>query len=220
MWSCDMSYRRRLWPANLVSAMIQLIRASRAIAIALLVAIAPSARADTTPTEFVIQVLEPMGGRISRPKEWFYAETHFGPSYVWTITKEDTLGGKGFYTTGVRIQLITNVEKISKKTPRQFMADFAASKRKEFKVLRTCPESELGMFTRTCLETEEGPNRMLYTLFWSDRARDLGVVFVAGTTRTLWDVYAPTFARMGEFEIIDLARAPTRPAPAAGGSPR
>ena len=87
------------------------------------------------------------------------------------------------------------------------MLDFASSKRKEFKVLRTCPESEIGMFARTCFETEEGPNRIQYTLFWTDRALDLGVVLVAGTTRELWNVYAPTFARMGEFEIIALARA-------------
>ena len=33
------------------------------------------------PTEFVTQVLEPTGGKMLRPKDWFYVESHNGASY-------------------------------------------------------------------------------------------------------------------------------------------
>jgi len=38
---------------------------------------------EAVPDGFVLQVLEPTGGKIIRPKDWFYAERHGGPSYTW-----------------------------------------------------------------------------------------------------------------------------------------
>ncbi|MBV8100153.1 MAG: hypothetical protein JOZ31_13440 [Verrucomicrobia bacterium] len=60
------------------------------LVITLLVAVSASAQDGAAPpTEFVTQVLEPLGGKIVRPKDWFYTESHGGPSYVWTFSRED-----------------------------------------------------------------------------------------------------------------------------------
>ena len=37
-----------------------------------------------------------------------------------------------------------------------------------------------------CIETEEGPHHILYSLFWSNDL-DVVVVSIAGTTKELWD---------------------------------
>lgn len=169
--------------------------------------ICATACAETAPTEFVTQILEPTGGKISRPKEWFYQEGHSGPVYRWTLTKEDTEGGKKPYITGVRIQTFVRVKDGTGKSPKQFILDFVASKEKEkVKVLKTCEAKEQSLFTRMCLETEEGPYHILYSLFWGTKDLDLAVVTVAGTTRELWETYAPVFNKMSEFELIDMKR--------------
>ncbi len=159
----------------------------------------------TTPTNFVLQILEPTGGKIQRPKDWFYAEQTNGPSYLWTLSREDAT--KGRYTTGVRIQLISGIEKHTGKTPKEFIQEFISKKKQTAdKVLKTCTESKQELFTRVCLETEEGPDHILYSLFWGNDNLDLVVVTIAGTTRELWDAYAPTFDQMGDFELIDMKR--------------
>jgi TonB family protein len=161
---------------------------------------------ETAPTEFVTQILEPLGGKISRPKDWFYAEGHHGPRYMWTLSREDTSGGKS-YTTGVRIQTFTGIKKAEGKSARQFILDFAAAKKKEAdKVINTCDASNQGLFTRTCLETEEGPYHILYSLFWGSDDLDIAVVTIAGTTKELWETYSPAFDKMGAFELIDMKR--------------
>ena len=106
----------------------------------------------------------------------------------------------------MRIQTIADVRKGTGKTPKQFLMDFAATKADEpgVKVLKRCDETENGLFTRMCLETEEGNDHILYSLFWTDS--DLAVVVIAGTTKALWSTYASTFERMGHFELIDMKR--------------
>ena len=74
------------------------------------------------------------------------------------------------------------------------------------KVLKTCEEKPEGLFTRICLETEEGPNHILYSLFWMTSGTDIAVVTIAGTSKELWETYAPTFDKMGAFELIDMKR--------------
>jgi hypothetical protein len=161
---------------------------------------------ETTPTEFVTQVLEPTGGKIARPKDWFYVEGHRGPTYMWTISREDSSGGKG-YTTGIRIQTFTRIKEGTGKTAKQFILDFIAGKKKQAdKVIKTRDPDEQGLFTRTCLETEEGPHRILYSLFWGSDELDMAVVTIAGTTKDLWDTYSPAFDKMSAFELIDMKR--------------
>ena len=174
----------------------------------LALAFAPVAFADP-PNEgdFVTQVLEPTGGKIARPKDWFYAEAHRGRVYLWTISAEDTTGNKP-YTTGVRIQTIVGVEKGTGKTAEKFLADFVASKKsqKGVMVIKSCDKTTGELFNRICLETEEGDDHILYSLFWGTDGLDVAVVFIAGTTKELWDMHASTFRKMDEFELIDMKR--------------
>jgi len=174
----------------------------------LLLAVACPALAQTnavTPTNFVQQILEPTGGKIQRPKDWFYTEGHRGPTYMWTISREDS--SKGSYTTGVRIQAFVGVKNGAGKSPKEFVEDFLSKKKKAAdKVVKTCAESKQQLFTRVCIETEEGPDHILYSLFWGNDDLDVVVVSIAGTTKALWDTYSPVFDKMAGFELIDMKR--------------
>ena len=169
--------------------------------------LATSVFAETPPaTELVTQILEPTGGKILRPKDWFYAEGHHGPVFMWTLSREDTTNNQP-YTTGVRIQIFMGVQAKTGKSARQFILDFIAARTKEAtRVIKTCKEQDQGMFIRICLETEEGRYHILYSLFWGSNGMDLAVVSIAGTTTELWETYAPTFDKMSAFEIIDMKR--------------
>jgi len=180
----------------------------RTLAIILFVLTTICARAAEkakVPREFVMQILEPTGGKIQRPIGWFYTERHSLPSlYTWILSREDA--SKGPYTTAVRIEMIVGVHEGSGKTPKQFVLDYIKLKRNEAKVLETCRENNQGMFTRVCLETEEGPHHLLYSLFWANDI-DIVVATIASTTKELWETYAPTFDRMmNRFELIDMKR--------------
>ena len=165
-----------------------------------------AALAEAPPTEFVTQILEPTGGKILRPKGWFYAEAHHGPVYVWTLSREDA-SGEAPYTTGVRIQTFSGVEQGTGKSARQFLLDFAAARTKAAtKVIKTCKEQDQGLFARMCLEVEEGRYHVLYSLFWGSHGVDVAVVSSAGTSKELWETYAATFEKMSAFEIIDMKR--------------
>lgn len=159
---------------------------------------------DVVPDGFVLQVLEPTGGKIVRPKDWFYAERHGGPSYTWIISKEDV--DKGPYDTGVRIQTLVGVEKGTGKSHKQFVLDFIAKKKKDAKaVFHECEPKDQGLFTRVCLETEEGPYRILYSAFWANGS-DIVVVSTAGARLEEWSKYSQVFNRMSNFELIDMKR--------------
>jgi hypothetical protein len=87
------------------------------------------------------------------------------------------------------------------------MLDFLEAKKKEAtKVIDTCSPQEQGLFARVCLETEEGPSHIRYSLFWGTHDLDIAVVAIAGTTKDLWQIYAPTFDRMNGFDLIDMKR--------------
>jgi len=172
---------------------------------ALIFALATQAFAQPAPTDFVTQFLEPTGGTIARPKDWFYAEGHRGQVYMWTLSRENSANGQP-YTTGVRIQTFVGVKANTGNSARQFILDFVGAKRREAKIVRSCDETDQGLFTRICLETEEGPHHILYSLFWGTSGMDIAVVSIAGTTKELWRTYEPTFERMGTFELIDMKR--------------
>jgi hypothetical protein len=174
----------------------------------LFLAVASSAVAQTNslaPTKFILQVLEPTGGKIQRPKDWFYTEDHHGPSYTWILSREDA--HKAAYITGVRIQTLVGVKKGTGKTPKEFVEEFVRKKKQAAdKVLKSCPERKQELFTRICIETEEGPYHILYSMFWGNDDLDIVVISIAGTTKELWDIYSPTFDKMSEFELIDMKR--------------
>jgi hypothetical protein len=159
---------------------------------------------EVVPDGFVPQILEPTGGKIVRPKDWFYAERHGGPSYTWIISKEDV--DKGPYDTGVRIQTLMGVEEGTGKSPKQFVMDFIAKKKKEAKqIFNECEPKDQGLFTRVCLQTEEGAYRILYSAFWANGS-DIVVVSTAGTKTEEWSKYSEIFDQMSNFELIDMKR--------------
>ena len=158
------------------------------------------------PTEFVTQVLESSGGKIERPKDWFYSESRDAHSFLWTLSRERAARG---YETGMRVQLISGIQENTGKSPKQFLADFLADKQKQpgVKVLKVFEETDQGLFLRRGLETTEGDAHILYSVFWLSGGGDLAVVTTAGTRSDLWSTYAPTFDRMGSgFELIDMKR--------------
>lgn len=176
------------------------------------------------PDEFVVQELRPTGGRIPRPKEWFYSEGHREHVLTWTISKENADGG--FYETGVRVQCFLDVRECAGMTPQEFVQAFFDQKRGVVKVLGERPEQKQDLFTRVGLETQETLNhqgrlttyRILYSAFWANDA-DLAVVSIAGTPAELWETYRATFDTMSRFELSGMAKtqdaAPkTRPPPA------
>ncbi len=166
---------------------------------------APADKRPKAPTEFVTQVLEPLGGKIQKPKDWHYHEGHRKSTYMWTLSVEDS--EKGPYVTGVRIQAFVGVKEATGKTAKEFILDFIKSKKDNaaVRVVSTCDEKDQGIFSRMCLEIEEGPNHILYSLFWGNEA-DIAVVSIAGTSEELWHIYAPTFDKMNKFELMDMKR--------------
>lgn len=159
---------------------------------------------DNHSFEFVTQILEPTGGKIAKPKDWFYVEGHRAPVYMWTISREDS--SKGRYITGVRIQIFPDVKTGTGKTAKEFVSDFLTSKKMEVsKVIKICDEQKQTLFTRTCLEVEEGADHVVYSLFW-DNNIDIAIFVIAGTTKELWNIYAPVFEKMSNFELIDMKR--------------
>ena len=153
---------------------------------------------------FVTQVLEPTGGKISMPKDWHYTESHRPHVLMWTLTKEDTQGGKKPYVTGMRIQFFVGIKEGIGKTPKEFLQNFIKEKKASgAHIVESCGEKEEDRFTRSCLETEEGPFHILYSLFWPNDDADMAVVTIAGTNKELWNQYAATFAKMNRFELLD-----------------
>src|SRR5215470_12843894 len=118
---------------------------TRVLLVAAVLIFATSVVADEQSTDFVTQVLEPTGGKILRPKDWFYAEHHSGPAFRWTISVEDTTGGQS-YTTGLSIQTFMRVKEGTGKTAEEFLRAFAAERTKEAtKIIKTCKPQEQGL---------------------------------------------------------------------------
>ncbi len=161
---------------------------------------------DEVPEGFVMQVMEPTGGKILRPEGWFYYEGHRERSWMWTISKEDTHGGKDSYDTGVRIQAFAGVQESTGKSPQAFVKEFVAPKRTAAdKVHKDCDDVDQGLFTRTCIEVTEGDYRILYSVFWGNNI-DIAVISIAGAKAADWGANSKFFDTMSAFELIDMER--------------
>lgn len=160
---------------------------------------------ERVPDGFVMQALEPFGGKIVRPKDWYFTESHRGPVYLWTIAKEKRPDGS--YDTGVRIQLLIGVQRATGTSPADFVANFIKKQRaSSARILNDCPPLDQGLFNRRCLEAEEGPYHVVYSLFSGNRDIDMVVVMSAGAKRDEWSEYADTFALMNRLDLIDMNR--------------
>ena len=163
------------------------------------------------PKGFTLQKLEATGGKIARPKGWYYNETATPTGYVWTISKEDS--SKEPYLTGLRIQLIAGINETFKKSPQQLIKDIISERKSTAKIIDTCKEANKGMFKRICLETEEMIDNskgnilyhILYSYFWSDRP-DLVVLTVFGCPADEWQNVKDTVNIMSDFTLLDMSR--------------
>jgi hypothetical protein len=177
----------------------------------LMLAILPASAIDV-PAGYVLQELNPTGGEIARPKDWFYTEHHHGPVFVWTISKEDA--SKGPYQTGFRIQTFVGIRGGTGKSPKEFCLHFLDEKQKlASKIVSTFPEMNQGMFTRQGIEVIEPITQgkttqdyhIIYSVFWGNDT-DLGVITIEGTPDALWSQYAETFKVMSAFQLYDMQK--------------
>ena len=163
------------------------------------------------PEGFVLQTLNPTGGSILRPQDWHYAENHRRNTLDWTISKEPA---KTPYITGVKIQLAIGIQKATKKTAKEFIAQFIESKKKAAtKVLSETRNIELDIFDGESFDTIEPqpgkkdaqPFRVSYSCFWSEEV-DIAAIIISGTTSDLWGEHKDTFKTMSGVKLIDLSR--------------
>lgn len=161
---------------------------------------------ENVPDGFVIQDMEPTGGRILRPNGWFYSESHTDESLMWTISREDTDGGKKPYDTGVRIHAFLGVKEAIGESPEAYIRQYFEQKRTAAdEIHKTCDPEDQGGFTSVCLEVSEGGYRVLYFMYWSN-AQDVAVVSISGAKKEDWSKYAETFKEMSTFELVDAKR--------------
>jgi len=173
------------------------MRTATAIA---LVLIASLCRADVVvPPGFELQKLDTTEGHIAKPKGWFYSHSADKFSLSWILAKEDPKAGP--YQTGFRIQFVPNATAAGKVAPEQFVARFIAQKQQSADVKRACPAVKVGQFIRRCLETIEGPHRILYSLFWSGEL-DALVITIFGAPVDEWETARHIADRMNEFELL------------------
>lgn len=194
------------WASGRICAMKSSVAIAFIATVSVLVAVAPCI-AFAESGEMVMQTLEPTGGKIARPKEWYYSESHGTGHFRWILSREDTRSG-GAYTTGVTIQTYLGVQARTGRSAKQFVTDYFSTKAKQANVLNICKEQDQGLFVRVCLETEEGQYRVLYSGFWGSNGMDVAVVSTAGTKKSLWKKYESTFNAMSSFELIDMNRFP------------
>ena len=170
---------------------------------------ASAGQAIDIPKGYVLQILEPTGGKIARPKDWFYTEKHHGSVYLWTISRENIKN----YKTGLKIQYFVGIKKATGKTPKEFCLSFLDSKQKTAKILSKFPEKKQYIFTRMGLEVEEKIKNkygiqtfhIIYSVFWANES-DLAIITITGSPVDLWHQFKKTFDIMNEFELIDMKR--------------
>ncbi|TQV87076.1 hypothetical protein [Aliikangiella coralliicola] len=161
--------------------------------------------------KFVLQILEPTGGKIEKPVSWFYEERHRSArSLSWVISKEEPTNG---YETGLAIQLMVGIQDKTKMTPAQFVKNHLNAVAKAAISAKACEPESIGFFIRQCLELEEEKVvngkviqfHVLYSFFWNDDTDMVGVT-VAGSPSDSWSKYQGIFERMSKIDLIDMDR--------------
>ena len=106
-----------------------------ALLFALLLASPAHAKPEAVPVPpgYLRQALEPTGGEIARPIDWFFRSDETPSGWLWTLSKEDP--SKGPYLTGQRIQLMVGVEASSGLTRAAFARQYLDERRKGARVV-------------------------------------------------------------------------------------
>jgi hypothetical protein len=145
----------------------------------------PSACADSpipVPPGFALQKLDITDGSVARPIDWTYANHGTSTGWLYTIARKPTK--EGYYQTGLRIQLIANVNARTGMSPTALVKQFIDKKTATTATMSQCgPTAHPQVFVRRCLESREqaswtdGPYvaHIAFTFFSSDE-RDVAVV--------------------------------------------
>jgi hypothetical protein len=142
---------------------------------------------DNIPEGFTIQVLEPTGGKILKPKDWFYTESHQNNNLTWIISKEDASIGR--YDTGLKIQAIVGIKEKTGISAEDFLGKHLSSKKEGAKqIFHECEPAERGLFKSMCIHVEEEPYRIFYSIFWNNNM-DIGVIMTGGAKLEDWHKY-------------------------------
>jgi len=166
---------------------------------------------NSSTAKYTTQILEPTGGTVEKPTDWFYQERHRSPdSLAWVISKEDPSKG---YETGLSIQFMLGLEKHTGKKPKEFVLKTISERSKSAIVLSQCEPQVVGIFTRICLETEEtrpfkgAPIKfhVKYAFFWGNSTDMVGIT-MAGAPVEKWADNIEIFDHMSAIELIDPSR--------------
>lgn len=170
-----------------------------------------SKKNESQSVELVIQILEPTGGEVLKPKDWFYSERHKAANSLnWIISKEDPING---YETGLSIQFMIGIQKGTGLTPEEFVQSNVEQILKTANLVKRCDKSIVGDFTRSCLKITQTQMRngvpvnftVLYSLLWNNEKDSVGIT-VAGSPTEKWSDYSPIFDQMTEIKLIDHNR--------------
>lgn len=159
------------------------------------------------PEGYVLQELDPTGGKIAKPKDWFYYSSGTPSGWLWTISADKAT--KDGFETGLRIQMLVGVAKGTKQSTESFAKKFLQKKIGSAKVINECPATDQGDFTRQCLEViesiqrPEGPKefRVLYSVFWGNKL-DMVVVNTFGTPNEKWETFKSISEVMSNIQLI------------------
>jgi hypothetical protein len=149
------------------------------------------------PEGYVVQELGAIRGKILRPKDWFYNEQFQKTTLIYKIAREDIRKG-GAVETGLTINVVFDVKKLSELTPSEYADIYIKDKlkssslvskeeaRKEGKLMR---KGVLVDETRK-LPTETKDYRIGYTFYCHDEA-DVLIVMIFGTPASAWKEVEP-----------------------------
>jgi len=183
--------------------------------LALIIFLTSCANSTKPADDYVLQILEPTGGKVYRPSSWYYQERHRAASSLyWVISKENPAHG---YETGLAIQFMMGITKGTGMSPKEFMQKNLEERAKAGKLISRCEPENIGFFTRQCLEVEEvqvhqGKSiayHILYSFFWGNET-DMASITIAGSPVEAWPENKEIFNRMAEIELIDPNRFGTK----------
>jgi hypothetical protein len=168
-----------------------------------------SAEPFPVPSGYELQILEPLGGKVAKPKGWFYKGGMTPVGFDWVISKEKT----SEYETGLQIQGFVGVKKGTGKSPRDFGVDGLKEKETGGKVFARWPETQVGLFHRSGVELEETHLRdghevvyhVIYTALWND-AWGMTVFTIFGAPASEWESVKDISGVMSHIEMIDMSR--------------
>ena len=151
------------------------------------------------------QRLAPTKAAVVRPADWFYTESHRGPALTWTISKENTKGGKP-YRTGVMIQAFYGIEKVTKKSPEQFVKQSIEQRKKTKGVVvsKAADEVAIGPCKMLRLLTEENGDVILHEYYYGTGDLDAVVVVIRGAPEEEWPKVQQSLAIAGRFDLRQL----------------